>query len=242
MFLIFRTPTIHFDSNCIVGLADLHNHAEIKRHEKEEMDRQAYKHFRWYNAMLQDELYSAPTGFKLQILHWTIETDNINAFRINNNTFDAVTMIIGPNIEHWFGAIFTLGRKFCAHGHNQRISTVKFQQTPSCTSNSSIILEPYDLITHEFTATLSINTTKSNNSNFNTNNNEKDHHQSLKDNNNTVCNPINYYNENNIDDDGSDDCQDIFMLKITLAKICCPKRARNCHLKFINSMITINEE
>lgn len=220
-------PSIKFDSKCVVGLPDLHYHAEAKRLERHTMDRLAYKHYRWYNGILQQELYSAPTGFKLQIIHWTIKSGVTKAFHIDGNTFEAVTMIIGPVIEHWFGAAWA-SREYCAHGHSQRLTLVS--------TTTALPVRPL-VIAQEF---VEVTTQQQHSSGLFK---EQSVEISKLEYNNTTMMASCYCNGNETpQDDAGDDCQDIFTLRITLSQMHYPKRARKCDGKFISSMITINEE
>lgn len=77
-----------------------------------------YKHSNWYNEILQEELAEAPTGYQLQVFHWSIESGVRQAFEdgtadsCSGHTdggrllcLDAVSMIIGPSMEYRFGVI-----------------------------------------------------------------------------------------------------------------------------------------
>lgn len=108
-----------------MGLADLHEQRMRTRARRRLTDPLIYKHRNWYNAVLQEELYEAPTGYKLQVFHWSIESGVRQAFQMlqqqqqrlpsqsrngddgersaDHQRLDAVSMIIGPNMEYWFG-------------------------------------------------------------------------------------------------------------------------------------------
>lgn len=57
----------------------------------------------WYNSILQEELHEAPSGYKIQVFHWKVESGIQDAFRVKNMEFNAITMIIGANTEYWYG-------------------------------------------------------------------------------------------------------------------------------------------
>lgn len=102
------------------------------------MDRQAYKHYEWYNAILQQELYAAPCGYKLQVRHWSIESGQEKAFAMNGHQFDVISMITGPSTEHWFGANVT--NRFCMHGvfYATKLNvTARYDLTTNDTKNIS---------------------------------------------------------------------------------------------------------
>lgn len=231
LFRKLTAPSIKLDSKCVVGLPDLHYHAEAKRLERHTMDRLAYKHYRWYNGILQQELYSAPTGFKLQIIHWTIETGAAKAFHIDDNTFDAVTMIIGPVIEHWFGAAWT-SREYCAHGHSQRLALI------------NAVVPPVSFVIPYESMALAVDVHEQPHSIGRTIKQQSVEISQLDYNSATMMSSC-YCNGDELSpaaDDAAEDCQDLFTLKITLSQMHCPKRARKFDVKFISSMITINEE
>jgi hypothetical protein len=62
------------------------------------------KFFLQYNLMLRTELTSAPPDSKLKIVHWHIESGNKDAFKMNGIVYKAVSIIIGPDLEHWYCA------------------------------------------------------------------------------------------------------------------------------------------
>lgn len=106
LVLLFRdplAPIVQFDGNCLVSMVDLHNHRMQKVTQKNLMAPHAFKHYKWYNAVLQEELYEATIGFRLQVFHWSIESGIRKAFNIRGMQFNAVSMIIGPSMEYWYG-------------------------------------------------------------------------------------------------------------------------------------------
>lgn len=54
--------------------------------------------------MLRVELFTAGPGCRLRLRHWHIESGNVDAFKIDNVQYGAVSIIMGPKIEHWYGA------------------------------------------------------------------------------------------------------------------------------------------
>lgn len=103
----------------MVSLVDLHNHRMQKINQKNLMAPRAFKHYKWYNAVLQEELYEATIGFHLQVFHWCIESSILEAFNIRGMQFNAVSMIIGPSMEYWYG-INTGRDTFTKHGRDPR--------------------------------------------------------------------------------------------------------------------------
>lgn len=112
-------PLVQFDGNCLVSMVDLHNHRMEKVRQKNLMAPVAFKHYKWYNAILQEELYETTIGFRLQVFHWYIESGIREAFNIRNMQFNAVSMIIGPSMEYWYG-INTGRDAFTKHGRGLR--------------------------------------------------------------------------------------------------------------------------
>uniref|UniRef100_A0A182KFC3 Uncharacterized protein n=1 Tax=Anopheles christyi TaxID=43041 RepID=A0A182KFC3_9DIPT len=72
-----------------------------------------------YNAALVEELRTTGKGQPrplLQAFHWYIETSNRNAFRIEGQQYDAVSLVVAAEVEHWF----------CArHGHSAQGSRAR---------------------------------------------------------------------------------------------------------------------
>lgn len=112
-------PLVQFEGNCLVSMVDLHNHRMQKVNQKNLMAPRAFKHYKWYNAILQEELYEATIGFRLQVFHWCIESGIREAFNIRGMQFNAVSMIIGPSMEYWYG-INTGRDSFTKHGREPR--------------------------------------------------------------------------------------------------------------------------
>lgn len=100
------SPTVKQDNPVKIGLYELHKHREIKRAKKDEMGREAYHHYKWYNSMLQHELKTLTDidNPKLRLTHWHIDSGNTDAFKMNGVLYRAVSIIIGHNMEHWYCA------------------------------------------------------------------------------------------------------------------------------------------
>lgn len=54
--------------------------------------------------MLVHELKGTTENTKLRIIHWNIESGNTEAFMMNGTLYKAVSIIIGPYMEHWYCA------------------------------------------------------------------------------------------------------------------------------------------
>lgn len=54
--------------------------------------------------MLCHELKSNPENSKLKVIHWHIESGNIDAFKMNGKVYKSVSIIIGEQMEHWYCA------------------------------------------------------------------------------------------------------------------------------------------
>lgn len=104
-----HNPLVKLDSTCIAGVFELKKHKEMKRKQKYEMGLDAYKHYKWYNSCLKLECLKSdntPTNSntKVKILHWHIESGNIEAFKMQGVTYKAVSIIISPTFEYWYCA------------------------------------------------------------------------------------------------------------------------------------------
>lgn len=98
------TPSVKQDDSCAIGLGDLKKHRDHKRREKESMGSEAYHHYKWYNSMLVHELKQFSENSKLKIIHWHIESGNVEAFMMGGVLYKAVSIIIGADMEHWYCA------------------------------------------------------------------------------------------------------------------------------------------
>ncbi|XP_052892906.1 uncharacterized protein LOC128300759 [Anopheles moucheti] len=102
-----KAPSVTLDSICTVSLYELQRHLQTKRAERNSMGVAAYKHYKWYNAVLAEELRTIGKGQSrplLQAFHWYIETSNRDAFRIEDQHYDAVSLIVTAEVEHWYCA------------------------------------------------------------------------------------------------------------------------------------------
>lgn len=111
------TPSVRQDNTCIAGFNELRLHRELKRREKQTMNPDAYHHYKWYNSMLMHEMRAASENSKLRIIHWHIESGNTEAFMMGGVLYKAVSIIIGPEMEHWYCA--NVG-KDAAHSYGSR--------------------------------------------------------------------------------------------------------------------------
>lgn len=98
------TPSVRQDDSCLVEIQDLKKHRDHKRRERESMGIEAYHHYKWYNSMLVHELKQSPENSKLKIIHWHIESGNVEAFMMGGDLYKAVSIIIGADMEHWYCA------------------------------------------------------------------------------------------------------------------------------------------
>lgn len=98
------TPSVRQDNSCVAGLEELRMHREYKKIEKSAMGQVAYHHYKWYNSMLVHELKEFSENSNAQIMHWHIESGNTEAFMMGGVLYKAVSIIIGPEMEHWYCA------------------------------------------------------------------------------------------------------------------------------------------
>lgn len=104
----------------MAGLPDLHQHYMQTLQNRNLMPVIPYKQSMWYNSILQDELHEAPSGYKIQVFHWKIESGIRDAFRIKNMEFNTVTMIIGADTEYWYGVNTSRNAGFTKRGRYSR--------------------------------------------------------------------------------------------------------------------------
>lgn len=100
-------PIVKLDSTCYAGIRALEEHNRLKRKEKYQMGTDwinAYNHYKWYNSCLKLECQKLESGVQLKIRHWLIETGNVEAFKMQDVTYKAVSMIISPTVEYWYGS------------------------------------------------------------------------------------------------------------------------------------------
>ncbi|XP_050090367.1 uncharacterized protein LOC126574288 [Anopheles aquasalis] len=121
-------PKVTLDSVCTISLFELEQHLRMKRRERSTMSIEAYKHYRWYNAALVAELCAIKGGKKerplLRVFHWYIETSNRNAFRIEGKQYEAVSLVMAAEIEHWY---CSAGAGKTAQGKRARVSDTPMQ-------------------------------------------------------------------------------------------------------------------
>lgn len=115
-----ENPLVQFDGNCLVGLNDLTEHLMQKRRQRNLMEPCAYKHYYWYNTVLQEELYEVPIGYILQVFHWSIESSIRGAFCMRDQQFTSVSLIIGPTMEYWFGVTVKARETITKRGREYR--------------------------------------------------------------------------------------------------------------------------
>uniref|UniRef100_A0A8W7P5I1 Uncharacterized protein n=1 Tax=Anopheles coluzzii TaxID=1518534 RepID=A0A8W7P5I1_ANOCL len=102
-----KAPSVTLDSICTVSLYELQRHLQVKRAERNSMGAEAYKHYKWYNAALVEELRTTGKGQPrplLQAFHWYIETSNRCAFRVEGQQYAAVSLVVAAEVEHWYCA------------------------------------------------------------------------------------------------------------------------------------------
>ncbi|XP_063699834.1 uncharacterized protein LOC134830322 [Culicoides brevitarsis] len=145
-----RCPMIKLDSTCYASTADLETHQIQKRREKNanKIDVASYNHYKWYNSCLMLECQKLSGGIttdrnnnntykpKLRIQHWYIESGNIEAFRMQGKTFQAVSMIVSPCVEYWYcsdqgpNALPMFGsrlREQCQNDGKINVSDIRYQ-------------------------------------------------------------------------------------------------------------------
>jgi hypothetical protein len=84
--------------------------------------------------MLRTELTSAPPDSKLKIIHWHIESGNKDAFKMDGVLYKAVSIIIGPDLEHWYCA--NIGpNAHSLNGSRQRIKSSLPEEVITTTYN-----------------------------------------------------------------------------------------------------------
>ncbi|KFB36655.1 AGAP007641-PA-like protein [Anopheles sinensis] len=102
-----NNSTVTLDSVSTVSLYELERHLRMKRAERASMSAEAYNHYRWYNAALVTELRTSGKGKPrplLRVFHWYIETSNVDAFRMEGQQCEAVSLVVAAEVEHWYGA------------------------------------------------------------------------------------------------------------------------------------------
>ncbi|XP_058120643.1 uncharacterized protein LOC131294819 [Anopheles ziemanni] len=102
-----NNSSVTLDSVSTVSLYELERHLRMKRAERASMSAEAYNHYRWYNATLVTELRTSGQGKPrplLRVFHWYIETSNVDAFRMDGQQCEAVSLVVAAEVEHWYGA------------------------------------------------------------------------------------------------------------------------------------------
>uniref|UniRef100_A0A1Q3EVA8 Uncharacterized protein n=2 Tax=Culex tarsalis TaxID=7177 RepID=A0A1Q3EVA8_CULTA len=124
-----QQPSISMDTVCTISLYELKKHRHAKRSERHQMSAEAYRHYRWYNCVLTGMLRIEDGPQLLQTFHWYIETATVDAFRIDGGQVcEAVSLIIGPEVEHWYCARVGLGGR-SSHGSRVRLRCAKWENT-----------------------------------------------------------------------------------------------------------------
>uniref|UniRef100_A0A182WIS8 Uncharacterized protein n=1 Tax=Anopheles minimus TaxID=112268 RepID=A0A182WIS8_9DIPT len=143
-----KAPSVTLDSICTVSLYELQRHLQTKRTERNSMGAAAYKHYKWYNAMLAEELRTTGKGQPrplLQAFHWYIETSNRDAFRIEGQQYDAVSLIVAAEVEHWY----------CARpGHSSQGSRARISFGTSIAPQKPIVASSTGQLRHRSSTTL----------------------------------------------------------------------------------------
>lgn len=143
-------PSISMDTVCTVSLYELKKHRHAKRSEKHQMSAEAYRHYRWYNCVLTGMLRIEDGPQLLQTFHWYIETATVDAFRVDGTVCEAVSLIIGPEVEHWYCArVGGLGGR-SSHGSRVRLRCAKWEDTFGAQAKARIsdcLVEPAKVAT-----------------------------------------------------------------------------------------------
>lgn len=152
-----QSPIVDLDSTCHAGIIELHEHKKLKRKEKYLMGTDAYNHYKWYNSCLKLECrkldnnnsFASNNNTKLKILHWNIESGNIEAFKMQGVTYQAVSTIISPGVEYWYcanqgpDALHTFGSRVrgsstVGDGSDDDVSNKSCSRDDSCMKNNCI--------------------------------------------------------------------------------------------------------
>uniref|UniRef100_A0A182NHK3 Uncharacterized protein n=1 Tax=Anopheles dirus TaxID=7168 RepID=A0A182NHK3_9DIPT len=127
-----KPPRVTLDSICTVSLYELQRHLRRKRAERTDMGVDAYTHYKWYNAALVAELRTTGKGQPrplLQAFHWYIETSNRAAFRVDGQQYEAVSLVVAAEVEHWYCA----RPGHSAHGSRARVPFGEQPERPALT-------------------------------------------------------------------------------------------------------------
>ncbi|XP_058465456.1 uncharacterized protein LOC131439000 [Malaya genurostris] len=120
-------PTIALDNVCTVSLYELKKHRYTKKIQRTQMGTDAYQHYKWYNTVLSNKLKEQGGPVLLKVFHWYIETPKVDAFKVGNILYDAVSLIIVAHVEHWYCA----KRGNSIYGSRLRLENGKKQATDS---------------------------------------------------------------------------------------------------------------
>lgn len=81
-----------------------------------------------YNAALVAELCAIKGGRTerplVRAFHWYIETSNRNAFRLEGKQYEAVSLVLAAEVEHWY---YSAGAGRAAHGKRARVFDTPMQ-------------------------------------------------------------------------------------------------------------------
>lgn len=97
-------PTISLDNVCTISLYELKKDRLSKKHYRLSMSVDAYKHYIWYNTVLSNQLKQDGGPMLLRLFHWYIETPYADAFLVEGELYEAVSLIMEADVEHWYCA------------------------------------------------------------------------------------------------------------------------------------------
>lgn len=117
-------PSVKQDESCPIGYKHLRKHRDRKRREKLVMGSEAYHHYKWYNSMLVHDIKELSDNAKFRMVHWHIESGNTEAFMMAGVLYKAISIIIGPEYEHWYCANTGKDGKYC-YGSRDRSNRKK---------------------------------------------------------------------------------------------------------------------
>lgn len=63
-----------------------------------------YNYFFQYNTVLSNQLKQSGGPMLLRTFHWYIETPNVDAFLVEGEQYEAVSLIMEADVEHWYCA------------------------------------------------------------------------------------------------------------------------------------------
>ncbi|XP_065086257.1 uncharacterized protein LOC135708179 [Ochlerotatus camptorhynchus] len=97
-------PSISLDNVCTISLYELKKDRLTKKNLRLSMSVDAYKHYTWYNTVLSNQLKKDGGPMLLRTFHWYIESSNVDAFMVDDELYEAVSLIIEADVEHWYCA------------------------------------------------------------------------------------------------------------------------------------------